>query len=154
MESLSELLVGELSGLRRFCTLLEEERNALKGAQADRLPDIAAEKSALAAQLSKLERQRDVLLVKDGLPNGRSGTEAWLANHPDAEVQRRQWGEILTLAMHARDGNEANGRLINILLNQNQDALAVLLSGGRDSIYGADGQSRGIQAGKRSFGAV
>lgn len=154
MEPLSELLAEELSSVKRFCALIEEERSVLKGTQADRLPAIAAEKSALAAQLSKLERQRDALLAKNGLPRGRSGTELWLEARPNAKEEHRRWREILALAVQARDGNEANGRLINILLNQNQDALAVLLSGGRDSIYGADGQSRGVQAGKRSFGAV
>lgn len=153
MESLSELLVRELSDLRRFCALIEEERNVLTGAQADRLPDIATKKSSLAGQLSQLETQRDALLTKGGWPKGRSGVEAWLASHPNADV-KRQWNELLKLASQARDGNETNGRLINLLLKQNQDALSVLVSGGTESIYGSDGQQRSLAAGKRSFGAV
>lgn len=152
MESLSALLIGELSDLRRFCALLEEERKVISGAQADRLPDIATEKASLAGELSQLEARRDALLVKGGFAKGRSGMEAWLASQPDAEVQRRQWDEMLGLAMLARDGNETNGRLIKLLLQQNQEALSVLLSGGTESIYGADGQPRSLIAGKRSFG--
>ena len=153
MESLSELLVGELSDLKHFCALIEEERKALTGAQADRLPAVATEKASLAARLSQLETQRDELLAKDGLPRGRSGVDAWLANHPDADV-KRMWNDLLKLASKARDGNETNGRLINLLLKQNQEALSVLVSGGTESIYGADGQQRSLAAGKRSFGAV
>jgi flagellar biosynthesis/type III secretory pathway chaperone len=154
VESLSELLVRELSDLRRFCALLAEERKILSGAEADRLADIANEKSSLAAQLNQIEARRDALLVKDGFPKGRSGTEAWLAGHPNADTERRQWNEVLTLAAQARDENETNGRLINLLLKQNQEALSLLLSGGTDSIYGVDGQQRSLADGKRSFGTV
>lgn len=152
MKSLSELLVSELSDLRRFCALLEEERKALTGVHADRLPDIAVAKSSLAGQLSQLEHQRDALLSSHGLPRGRSGVDAWLASHPDAATERNQWDELLKLAMQARDGNETNGQLINLLLKQNQQALSVLLSSGAESIYGADGQPRSMSAGQRSFG--
>jgi flagellar biosynthesis/type III secretory pathway chaperone len=152
--TLSELLAKELTDLRRFSALLEEERKVLTGAQADRLPDIAAEKSLLAGQLSDLESQRDALLTHDGLPKGRSGIEAWLKKRPDANVERRQWNELIKLAIQARDGNETNGRLINLLLKQNQDALSILVSGGTESIYGADGQQRNLAVGKRSFGAA
>lgn len=154
METLSELLVRELSDLRRFCALLEEERKVLTGAQADRLPDIAIEKSSLAGQLSQLESRRDALLIKDGFQKGRAGVEAWLTGRTNADVERNRWNELLKLAGQARDANETNGRLINLLLKQNQEALSVLLSGGTDSIYGADGQQRILAAGKRSFGAV
>lgn len=154
MKSLSELLVRELSELKRFCVLLDEERKVLTGTHADRLPDIAAEKSSLAAKLNQLEARRDALLSEAGFPKGRSGIEAWIASRPDADVERRRWNELLKLALQARAGNETNGRLINILLNQNQEALSVLLSGGTESIYGADGQQRSLAAGKRSFGSV
>lgn len=154
MESLSDLLVSELAELTRFCALIEEERKVLTGAQADRLPDIAAEKATLAGRLSQFETQRDALLVKSGFAKGRPGIEAWLASRPKAVVERRRWDELLKLATAARDGNETNGRLINLLLKQNQEALSVLLSGGAGSIYGADGQQRTMAGGKRSFGAV
>ena len=155
MESLTELLAGELVELRRFCALLEEERKALTGVQADRLPAIAGEKSSLASQLSRFEAHRDDILSKSGFAKGRTGMEAWLANPPARLNERRQWNELLKLAGQARDANETNGRLINLLLKQNQDALAVLLSGGGvNSIYGADGQQRSLAAGKRSFGVV
>ena len=134
--------------------MLEEERKVLTGAQADRLPDIAIGKSSLAGQLSQLESRRDALLIKDGFQKGRSGVEAWLTGRTNANVERNRWNELLKLAGQARDANETNGRLINLLLKQNQEALSVLLSGGTDSIYGADGQQRILAAGKRSFGAV
>jgi flagellar biosynthesis/type III secretory pathway chaperone len=61
---------------------------------------------------------------------------------------------VLKLAAQARNENETNGRLINLLLKQNREALSLLLSGGADSIYGTDGQHRSLADGKRSFGKV
>ena len=118
MESLSELLIRELADLRRFCALLAEERKVLTGAEADRLADIASEKSSLAAQLSQVETRRYALLVKNGFSTGRSGTEAWLASRPNADAERHQWNEVLKLALQARNENETNGHLINLLLKQ------------------------------------
>jgi len=152
VDALSELLVKELSDVRRFCALLEEERSVLTGAQGDRLHDIAAEKASLAGQLSQFETRRDALLTKGGFPKGRPGIEAWLTSRPD--VDRDRWNELLQLAIQAHEGNETNGRLINLLLKQNQEALSILLSGGAESIYGTDGQPRSPAAGKRSFGSV
>lgn len=154
METLSDLLVRELSDLTRFCALLDDERKALTGAQADRLPDIGKKKAVLVGQLNQLETGREELLARSGFAKGRSGIDAWLVSRPNADVDRRRWSELLKLAARARDGNETNGRLINLLLKQNQEALSILLSSGTDSIYGADGQQRSLAAGKRSFGAV
>lgn len=153
LESLSELLVGELVALRRFCALLEEERDVLSGAHADRLPDISTEKSSLAGTLHQFEVRRDALLTDKGFATGRRGVEAWLASRPNPDVERGRWSELQKLAAQARDDNEINGRLIDLLLKQNREALSVLLSGGAESIYGADGQQRSLAVGKRSLGA-
>ncbi len=154
MSPLSSLLARELTDLGRFCGLLEEERQALTGAHPDRLPDLASEKASLAGRLSQLEAQRDDLLAKAGLAKGRNGMDGWLASHPKAADERRQWRDLLELAATARQGNETNGRLINLLLKHNQDALSALVANGAESIYGADGQTRGMATEKRSFGAV
>jgi len=136
----------------RFCALLDEERDVLGGARAERLQEIAAEKATLAVELSRMESRRDARLAADGQAPGRAGMDAWLAARPNAAAERRQWQELLELAARARDGNAANGRLINMLLQQNQDALSLLLAGGAGSIYGTDGQSHRVTEGKRSLG--
>ena len=153
IESLSELLVRELVELRRFCALLEEERKVLSGAHADRLPDISTEKSSLAGTLHQLEARRDALLTHEGFPAGRCGVEAWLASRRNLDVERGRGSELQNRAARARDDNESNGRLIDLLLKQNREALWVLLSGGAESIYGGDGQQRSLAVGKRSLGA-
>ena len=152
-ESLSELLVRELAALRRFCVLLEEERRILSGAHADRLPEVSTEKSSLAGLLHQLESRRDALLIQGGFPKGRSGIQGWLTSGRNLDVERGRWIELQKLAADARDGNEINGRLIDLLLKQNREALSVLLSGGTESIYGADGHQRSLGVGKRSLGA-
>lgn len=152
MESLVHLLAREQPALERFCALLDEERKALGGSGAERLLDVAAEKQSLAAELGSIEKARDRLLAAGGYPPGRRGVEGWLADHPEAAEATRRWQDVLRLARQARDGNEANGRLINLLLQQNQEALSQLMSGGTDSIYGTDGQQRRLADGKRSLG--
>lgn len=154
MQSLSDLLLRELADVRRFCALLDEERKVLTGAQADRLPDIAAAKSSLAEQLSQFEIQRSAVLTRDGFPSGRAGVEAWLASRPHAVAERSHWSQLKELAVQARNENETNGQLINLLLKQNQEALSALLAGGGESIYGSDGQPTTVAGGKRSFGAA
>lgn len=133
--------------------MLGEERKVLSGALADRLPDISVEKSSLAAILHQLETRRDALLTVKGFAKGRRGVEAWLASRPNLDVERGRWSELQELAAQARNDNEINGRLIDLLLKQNREALSVLLSGGAESIYGADGQQRSLAVSKRSLGA-
>lgn len=152
MASLDDLLAREKPALARFCALLDEERKALSGNGADRLIDIAGEKQSLALELGQLEKRREAALVAGGYTGGRAGVERWLADNPGADDARRLWLDVLRLAQLARDGNESNGRLINLLLQQNQDALSLLMSGGTDSIYGTDGQQRRLADGKRSLG--
>lgn len=153
MATIPELIANELISLRRFCALLDEERKALTGAKAEALPAIVEEKSRLASQLSTLEASRDQLLLAAGLQSGRPGMDAWLKTTKIPKVEQERWESLLELATKARSENETNGRLINLLLQQNQEALSVLLSGGGGSIYGPDGQHRNL-AGKRSFGSV
>jgi flagellar biosynthesis protein FlgN len=151
--SISELVARELTSLQRFRVLLEQERQALTGVQADALPSIVDEKAKLAASLSALEASRDELLVQAGGPKGRAGMEAWLKKCPNPATENQRWSELLDLAAKARQENETNGRLINLLLKQNQDALSILLSGGGGSIYGPDGQQRNL-TGNRSLGSA
>lgn len=138
--------------MARFCALLDEEREVLGGTRAERLQEIAAEKAALATELSRMESRRETRLAGEGLLSGRRGMDAWLASHPNASAERGDWQQLLELAARARDGNAANGRLINLLLQQNQEALSLLVAGGAGSIYGTDGQSHRVTEGKRSLG--
>ena len=151
MSNLIEILDHELSELQRFCALLIEEQKVLTGRKADRLPIVAADKAALATKLNLLEKQRESALANCGLPNNREGMLAWLAGCDNPELANSRWDEILRLAERARSTNDANGRLINLLLKQNQDALNVLLAGSGDSIYGANGQQFS-RTSKRSIG--
>lgn len=153
MESIPDLLSSEISFLQRFCALLDEERKALTGAKAEALPSIIDEKSKLATRLSGLEASRDDLLRKTGFEIGRVGMEAWLKTCANANAESKRWNSLLELAAKARSDNETNGRLINLLLKQNQEALSILLSGSGGSIYGPDGQQRNLGGG-RSFGSV
>lgn len=150
---LSQLLAAELSKLQEFCTLLDREQNILSGGEVDKLTSIAGDKALLAAELNRLQTAREQALATAGFPQGRAGMEAWLQRAQDAAGERQRWDQLMVLATRARLTNDANGRLISMLLRQNQDALAVLMAGSGDSIYGPDGQQRTGGSG-RSLGSA
>jgi hypothetical protein len=154
VESLSELLIRELADLRRFCALLAEERKVLTGAEADRLADIASEKSSLASQLSQVETRRDALLVKSGFCQGAVRHRS-LARQPAgcrcraAPVER---GAETRPASPQRERNQWPSDKPPAQAEPGGAFLAAV--GGADSIYGTDGQQRSLADGKRSFGTV
>lgn len=152
-ESLSELLAGEIAGIEQFCALLTDEQKALTGGTAERLQDIAAQKSALAIRLGQLEAARDGWLQQAGHDGGKAGMQAYLAGRPVNAPELTLWQKLLDLAAKAKAGNDTNGKLIALLLRQNQEALSALLANGDGSVYGPDGQPR-TPSGGRSFGAV
>jgi len=151
--SLSELLTTEVADLEAFVALLGDERQALTGATAERLPDIATQKATLATRLSRLETARNQWLERQGHAAGRGGMETLLATRAPSAPESVLWRRLIELATQAKADNDTNGKLIALLLRNNQDALNTLLSSGGGSIYGADGQPRTV-AGGRSFGSV
>lgn len=110
----------------------------------------------MAAQLAALDAQRDEALAAKAHPAGRTGIEGWLPTLPATEQRgaRANWNSILERAAKAKLGNEANGKLIALRMQQNQQTLGVLLGEPADaSIYGADGQ-RSNKAGRRTLGSA
>ena len=100
----------------------------------------------------QLDEYLDGELARLGLPSGRDGMEAWLASR--ASRQQASWKELLTLAADARSLNETNGKLINLHLQHNQQALNVLLAAVDKAVtYGPDGQQKSASGG-RSLGSA
>jgi flagella synthesis protein FlgN len=79
--------------------------------------------------------------------------EAWLGGQ-DGAGSRDAWNRLRALAAEARSLNDTNGRLIGIHLENNQQALAVLLSAANQAAtYGPDGQQK-PGGGGRSLGSA
>lgn len=146
-------LAGELADLERFCELLHAEQEVLTRAEADKLPPLVEEKSALAGRLGQQLAEREQALLALGLPQGRDGMAAWLASRRDSALDTL-WGQLLERTGHARRQQELNGRLLALQLQNTQQALAALMSAsGRPLTYGPDGHQR-MGGGGRPLGSA
>ena len=152
-------LEEELLLLKSFIDILQREQQALTGGDIQLMLSLGDEKSRLATQLGLSSERRSSQLATAGFSSDRSGMESWLnqattqSSSPLPSV-RTWWSELLTLAAQARDLNETNGRLIDMHLQHNQQALNTLLSATNQAmLYGPDGQAHARQGG-RLFGSA
>jgi flagella synthesis protein FlgN len=150
---LAELLEREVRQVEAFVELLRREQQLLGENAVDALQALVADKSRAAADLGDLAQGRDRLLADLGLAAGRAGMEAWVGSANGVRSQAA-WHRLLALAADARSLNETNGRLIDIHLNNNQQALAVLMAAANQAAtYGPDGQQK-PGGGGRSLGSA
>lgn len=153
------LLKQTVAELQRFLGVIATERQVLVSGEINRLPTLAEEKSALATRLAALESQRDNALLEAGFTTGRAGVDAWLTANaalfaPAATEIPTLWQQLITLAAEAKRENETNGKLIGAHMQQNQQALGLLLGKSADTTpYDSDGQQKSI-AGRRPLGSA
>lgn len=142
-------LAEELQRLKEFVDVLREEQDALANGAIDTLMALVERKSALALQLGGMAKNREDTLSAAGFGVGRAAVDAWLDARPDNTASRRVWQELLELTASARNLNETNGKLINLRMQHNQQALAVLMAAADKAMtYGPDGQQRTGSAGR------
>ena len=147
-------LKDELVALREFIAALQQEQQALIAGDIEKLSPLVEEKTRLAASLNRYSEQRQRLIRAAGLPNDRSGLEAWLERQPLQAQDRANWKKLLALTGEAQALNESNGKLIAMRIQHNQQALNVLLSAANQtSLYGPDGQTK-PSGGGHLFGRV
>ncbi|MCX7173283.1 MAG: flagellar protein FlgN [Proteobacteria bacterium] len=138
----------ELAALREFTAILQQEQQALVAGDIDKLIPVIEEKTSLAASLNRFAEQRQRLISAAGMPNDRSGLEAWLATQRLGAKDRADWKKLLTLTGEAQALNEINGKLIAMRMQHNQQALNVLLSAANQAtLYGPDGQTKSTGGG-------
>lgn len=138
------LLRQERSTFERFLDTLQDEQAALVEGKIDRLTDIAQTKSGLVVELTRLAESRNHFLSSQGLPANKEGMATWLSRQATAtETQDIEsiWNDLLRVGASARLANETNGKMIELKLQHNQQALAVLMSAANQTtLYGPDGQ--------------
>lgn len=150
---LGAVLGEEIGKLRQFIELLQREQELLTRGDTEALLPLIEQKNGLANALGGYARMRENELVRLGLPAGRAGMEAWLASG-SASAPRGDWQTLLALAGQARDINAANGKLIGLHMQHNQQAFNALMgAAGRAMTYGPDGQQQ-IGAGGRTLGTA
>lgn len=150
-QRLARLIQEERTGLQGFIALLRREEALLIATQIDALASLAEEKTALYRTLQRLSDERVVMFARLGAAVNDANIRVMLADLPDA---LGAWQEVVSLAAEARERNRVNGQLITERLQNNQQALSVLLAAAEHpQIYGPDGQSRPTSSG-RLFGSA
>lgn len=149
------LLAEELKALQAFSDLLQREQAALTDGKTDALAALVEEKSSKAAELTRLLAAREQALVASGFQQGRGGMDTWLGRLPPADPSHDRWRALLALTLEVRDQNELNGKLINLHIQNNQQALTALLAATeRAMTYGPDGQQQASTGGGRTLGVA
>jgi flagellar biosynthesis/type III secretory pathway chaperone len=140
----ADTLQAELAGYRSLLDVLHREQDALRRADADALPALAAAKQREVQALADLAAARAQVLAAAGLAPTRAAAEAVLIEGGSLpEVVVAAWSELERLVLEARRVNATNGVLIDAQQSYFSRALAALAgAAGRDTVYGADGRPR------------
>lgn len=144
----------ELAAIRRFIDLLQREQSALVNADVNQLISLSSEKGEQADQLAKLSLQRVNMLRNLGVATEKLQIEQWLRTQPREVAEA--WKTLVDAAKVAQELNQVNGKLIETRMQNNQQALNVLMgAANKSSVYGADGQPRALQpSSQRILGKV
>jgi flagella synthesis protein FlgN len=143
--SFLQAVATEAGQIEQFVELLEKEKSALTDGRIDELPPIAADKEKLAASLNELSRLRNSHLATLGFAPDRQGMDVWSAQHPEQKETASAWKRSLSLAALAKELNRLNGQLIQLRMQYNSEALAILQR--KEStldLYGPDGRATAL----------
>jgi flagella synthesis protein FlgN len=139
LQQLSAILQAELNHGAKLALILKQERDALSAAELNQIQYLTKEKQPHVVQLEQLGRQREQLLKAAGFPAGKSGLEAFIANHDEQEALPVQQllEKLREVAKICRDNNQINGGIVNV--NRQHLARALTILRGRDPETGAYG---------------
>ena len=151
--TLQQCLEREAELIEAFIAALADETLALLDRKANEaLIKAAQTKEALAHDLVELNRLRDEIQARMGLPEGHDGTEQAVAQFPELA---QLWDRLLRLTKVARDKNEHNGILVRSSLQYTEQSLDALhnitLKVDRSQTYTAQGRSGQAGYGIRSI---
>ena len=128
-------------------TLADEER-ALVDGDAERLAALSPVKLERLHAASEFARQRLDALRNAGFAPDASGMDAWLAAHGNPHA-RADWNSLRALETEARACNARVGKLIEMRMTANRQALNVLMhaANGRNNLYDPTGQAVATRGG-------
>ncbi len=143
-------LEKERDTFRTIHHTLESEQKALARGDVDRLMQISKFKIEQFLTLNQLADKRNRYLAENGLASHMEGMEQWLAVQPGHSTARVIWRELLASAREARLLNEANGALIDVKMQHNQQALSVLQQAANQAaLYDPSGRPAAHRSGRR-----
>ena len=139
---LTALVKAERTGVEALVEVLQAERAALVGGDADRLGELSRRKRELLLHIAHLGDQRGRLLEHCGATPDRSGMERLLAANGGAGTCQMEWNALLEESRRAKLLNQENGDRIDSGMRANQQALSTLTSAARSqSTYSAAGRT-------------
>lgn len=148
MTPLSALLHKELALLGQFLEVLAQEQNALQQGNAEQLTQLTQTKLQQIQELDNADKQRNRFVEQQGFSADRQGIEAYLTKTGEKQAGDL-WLSLLQKAAEARSQNLLNGQLISIRLQSSNQALDVLTHHTpKSTLYGPDGQTKGISGGR------
>ncbi len=137
---LADALSAEIAGFEALNCVLEEERDALVGADADRLLSLSEDKARAVERLVELAQARTAALQAMSLDPSTGDFQKRIAacDHRLAPL----WTSLVAVASQARERNRINGDLLSSRMAHNRAALDTFHAAARrHSVYGPDGQS-------------
>ena len=139
MDQLAYVIGQEEAALKLFIAALQDEQEALKTGDTDRLEPVVAAKNRHIEALGRLGFQRNQLLKVARLPEDREGLTRWAKDSGNGELV----AGFLRQVDEARELNRLNGQLIAMRLNSTQAALASLTPhrAAGQGLYGPKGQT-------------
>lgn len=139
-------LDAEIQAISQFHETLQAEQKALVSNDVAALATISQTKQRQVDTLNRLTSERMRHLADLGFGSNENAVAQWLSVADEHE--RRAWDDLLNIASEANTCNQINGKLILQGMQHHQQALAILLAAANQvSLYGADGQPRGIYSG-------
>ncbi len=135
MKALLDCMAIEHSALLEYVQLLDDEARTLTEGRYRLMPAMMDRKTALARQISELDRERLQL-------QRQAGFDPQQPTPPGQERLAQAWQQLQASANRARDGNHRNGTMVHTLLDFTRQAIAVMQGGSRP-LYGQDGRHPG-----------
>ena len=149
LDLLQQAVISENALAQQFVDLLGEEQSALTSGKTNELPLLIERKEKLAAELNRLTKQRGDVLTALGYSANRFGMEAWKEANPEQKTTVETWMQTLLLTTRACELNRVNGELVQMHMQYNNNALAVLLHKETHlDLYGSDGRPS-MQGGRK-----
>ena len=136
-DHLDQLLLEQQRLLEQVGQILQSELDALLGGSIDQLPDLAARKTNLCAEIDRLEQARIGLLGTSAA----AFAQARQAGPGDGTERARK---IRALTQAVAQANQRNGLVVSALLRNTQGALDILRGmphPGSATVYGPYGQA-------------
>ena len=152
--SLESILQQEVRCSQRLLACLDAERSALNQRDMQLLETTTQEKIQYTQQLEDLEQQRESLVTSLGFANDSEGLRRCFRSFSQADTLTDLWHQVLSNIKSARDGNLANGGILESSRQHAEQALRMLRGqSGAPSVYNPEGDTS-ANLGQRDLGKV